>query len=71
MPRITQGKKMCIVICDDKKIIICLNFDSMVKDLLLKHGGERRIKVQTFTFALQVGGVDVQMGKVLNLGQVT
>jgi hypothetical protein len=43
---------MCIVICDDKKIIICLNFDSMVKDLLLKHGGERRIKVQTFTFAL-------------------
>ncbi len=51
MPRITYGKKMCIIICDDKKIIICLNNDSMVKDLLLKHGGERRIKVQTFTLA--------------------
>jgi hypothetical protein len=40
---------MWIIICDDKKIIICLNNDSMVKGLLLKHGGERRIKVQTFT----------------------
>ncbi len=62
---------MWIIICDDKKIIICLNNDSMVKGLLLKHGGERRIKVQTFTLTPQVGGVGVKMGKVLNLGQVT
>jgi hypothetical protein len=33
------------------KKIICLNNDSMVKDLFFKHGGERRIEVQTFTLA--------------------
>jgi hypothetical protein len=29
-----------------------LNNGSMVKDLFIKHGGERRWKVQTFTLAL-------------------
>jgi hypothetical protein len=30
---------MCIIICDNKKIIY-LNSGSKVKDLFLKHGGE-------------------------------
>jgi hypothetical protein len=33
---------MCIIICDEKNKIIQLNSDSMVKDLLFKHGGENK-----------------------------
>jgi hypothetical protein len=50
---------MYIIMCNNKKIIIYLNSGSMVKDLLFKHGGEKRWKVQTFTFAPKVGGLGV------------
>jgi hypothetical protein len=38
-----------------EKNINHLNNDSTVKDLLSKHGSERRRKVQTFTLAPWVG----------------
>lgn len=34
---------MCMIICDDKKKIH-LNSGSMVKNLFLKHGGEKKVK---------------------------
>jgi hypothetical protein len=40
-----------------QKNIIHLNSGSIVKDLFLKHGGEKRWMIQTFTFALLVGGL--------------
>ncbi len=33
-----------------QKTIIHLNNNSMFKDMFLKHGGERRWRVQTFTY---------------------
>ncbi len=48
-----------------QKIIIHLNSGSMVKNLFLKHGYEKKYKVQTFTLAPWVGGVlNVQVGYV-------
>jgi len=44
------------------KNIIHLNSALMVKDLLFKYGGEKRWKVQTFTFTPYIGGQGVWMG---------